>query len=84
MQKGVWGNGRMHIFAGDFNSLTREDKSGEEWSQVAAKRKDSNKEVEEPKFDVTASMAQKNFSDCWAMVGGGKLKTTCQRYAKDL
>ena len=86
-QKGVWDHGRIHIFAGDFNSLTKADKSQEGWDKVAAEKELSNTErlgekgftkLEEPKFDVTSSMAEKNFSDCWAMVGRGKLKTTCQ------
>ena len=86
-EKGVWDQGKMHILAGDFNSLTKEDKSQEGWDKVAAERELSNTnklgengftELEEPKFDVTASMSQKNFSDCWAQVGRRDLKTTCQ------
>ena len=75
-QKGVWGLGRMHIFAGDFNSLTKGDKSEEEWVQVAVKRERSK--LEEPKYDVAASMAQKNFTDCWDQVGRQDLKITCR------
>ena len=41
-EKGVWNQGRMHIFAGDFNSLTKEDKSQEAWDKVAADRELSN------------------------------------------
>ena len=77
-QKGVWGLGKMHIFAGDFNSLTKEDKSEEGWAQVKVDRENSNTELEEPKFDVAASMAQKNFSDCWDQVGRQDLKITCR------
>ena len=77
-QKGVWGLGRMHIFAGDFNSLTKTDKSEEEWAQVAADRENSDTELEESKFDVAAAMAQKNFSDCWDQVGRRDPKTTCR------
>ena len=52
----------MHILAGDFNSLTKEDKSDEGWDQVAAERELSNTKrgfikLEEPKFDVTTSMS---------------------------
>ena len=75
----IWGLGRMHIFAGDFNSLTKGDKSEEEWAQVAVDRENSNTELEEPKFDVAASMARKNFSDCWDQAGRQDLKTTCGR-----
>ena len=75
-QKGVWGLGRMHIFAGDFNSLTKGDKSEEEWVQVAVKRERSK--LEEPKYVVAESMAQKNFSDCWDQVGRQDLKITCR------
>ena len=78
-QKNVWGLGRKHIFAGDFNSLTKGDKSEEGWAQVAADRENSNTELEESKFDVAASMAQKNFSDCWDQVGRQDLKITCSR-----
>ena len=86
-EKGVWDHGRMHIFAGDFNSLTKEDKGEEGWEQVAVSREDSNREKlgergfteqEEPKFDLTASMARKNFSDCWAEMGRRGLKNTCR------
>ena len=68
-QKGVWDEGKMHILAGDFNSLTKEDKSDEGWDKVAAEREFSNTKrgftkLEESKFDVTTSMSQKNFSDC--------------------
>ena len=41
-EKGVWNQGRMHIFAGDFNSLTKEDKSQEAWDKVAEDRELSN------------------------------------------
>ena len=34
--------------------------------------------LEEPKFDVTAFMAQENFTDCWAKVGRRDEMTTCQ------
>ena len=74
-QKGVWGLGRMHIFAGDFNSLTERDNE-EGWAQEAVKRERS--QLEEPKFDVTALMAQMNFSDCWDQVGRRDLKITCK------
>ena len=81
-EKGVWNQGRMHIFAGDFNSLTKEDKSQEAWDKVAADRELSNQnnfaKLEEPKFDVTAFMAQENFTDCWAKVGRRDEMTTCQ------
>ena len=81
-EKGVWNQGRMHIFAGDFNSLTKEDKSQEAWDKVAADRELSNRnnfaKLEEPKFDVTAFMAQENFTDCWAKVGRRDEMTTCQ------
>ena len=81
-QAGVWDQGKMHILAGDFNSLTKEDKTQEEWDKVAAERELSNTkksaELEEPKFDVTASMSRKNFFDCWAQVGRQDLKTTCR------
>ena len=65
------------------NSFTEEDKSDEGWDKVAAERELSNTKrgfikLEEPKFDVTMSMSQKNFSDCWAQVGRQPLKTTCQ------
>ena len=70
----------MHIFAGDFNSLTKWDKYEDEWAKMAAEREDSSAELEEPKFEVAASMAQKNFSDCWDQVGRrpGNLETTCE------
>ena len=84
-QKGDWDHGKVHILAGDF------DKSQEGWDKVAAERELSNTKkfgdnsftkLEEPKFDVTASimesMSQKNFSDCWAQVGRLDLETTCQ------
>ena len=81
-EKGVWNQGRMHIFAGDFNSLTKEDKSQEAWDKVAADRELSNQnnfaKLEEPKFDVTDFMAQENFTDCWAKVGRRDEMTTCQ------
>ena len=75
-EKGVWDKGKMHVLAGDFNSLTFADKSEAEWAEVAVERNEAN--FEEPKFQVTASMGQKNFSDCWAKVGTGGLRTTCQ------
>lgn len=86
-EKGVWDHGKMHILARDFNRLTKEDKSQEGWDKVAAERELSNTKkfgdnsftkLEEPKFDLTASMPQKNFSDCWAQVGRRDLETTCQ------
>ena len=84
-QAGVWDQWKMHILAGDFNSLTKEDKSQEGWDKVAAERELSNtkklaevSKLEEPKFDVTASMSRKNFFDCWAQVGRQDLKTTCR------
>ena len=86
-EKGVWDEGKMHILAGDFNSLTKEDRCQEGWNKVAAERELSNTKnlgengftkLEEPKFDVTASMSKKNFLDCWAQVGRRDLKTTCQ------
>ena len=71
-QKGVWDQGKMHILAGDFNSLTKEDKSQESWDKVAAERELSTTKklgdktkLEEPKFDLTASMSQKDFLDMW-------------------
>ena len=42
-KKGVW-NGMKHIFAGDFNSLTWEDKSADEWERVAEEMRGSKKD----------------------------------------
>ena len=86
----VWDGGRRHIWAGDFNSLTKDDKSKKGWEKVANEREASNREgeekkgfkrLEEPKFEVTTYMAEKNFSDCWAKAGerGEKdQKDTCK------
>ena len=67
----AWDDGRRHIWAGDFNSLTEDDKSKEGWEKVAKEREASKgfKRLEEPKFEVTKYMVEKNFSDCWAKVG---------------
>ena len=85
---GVWDGGRRHIWAGDFNSLTEDDKTRKGWKKVAKKREASNREgegekgfkkLEEPKFDVTKKIAEMNFTDCWAEADEkGSLKETCK------
>ena len=62
-KKGVR-NGMKHIFAGDFNSLTWEDKSKDEWERVAEEMR-AKKFVEDPKFDLTKLMKKHGFTDCW-------------------
>ena len=86
----VWDGGRRHIWAGDFNSLTKDDKGKKGWKKVAKEREASNREgegtggfkrLEEPKFEVTKYMAEKNFSDCWAKAedrGHKDLEETCK------
>ena len=66
-KKGVW-TGMKHIFAGDFNSLTWEDKSADEWERVAEEIREK-KFVEDPKFDLTRLMKKHGFTDCWLDVG---------------
>ena len=77
----VWDKGKLHVLAGDFNSLTFADKSEGEWAEVVVERRE--KSLEEPKFQVTAQMAQKNFSDCLANVGTGDQKKNASKSIKD-
>ena len=61
-----------HVWVGDFNSLTRNDYTDDEWTEVVLGRERSNntitamrKKLEEPKSDVTSFIAGLGFSDCW-------------------
>ena len=79
VEAGVWGLGEPHIWAGDFNSLTKEDYGEEGWSNIEELRRESSKEVAEPepKEDATRLMADLGFSDCWVETGSqGALETS--------
>ena len=74
--RGLWKKSTPHVWAGDFNSLTREDYTDAEMANIALERK--RKTIEEPKFTVTSTLADLNFSDCWIELGRHNPRETCR------
>ena len=72
----LWEASTPHVWAGDFNSLTREDYTDAEMANIALERK--RKTIEEPKFTVTSTLADLNFSDCWIELGRHNPRETCR------
>ena len=77
---GVWGLEEPHIWAGDFNSLTKKDYDEEGWSNIEEQRRGSSREVAElePKNDATRQMALLGFSDCWVETERQGTLETCR------
>jgi len=64
------------VWLGDYNSLTEEDYSPEEWAEIARVRK--NNSWESPKTQVTSRMRELGFEDSWAKIGRPKPYSTCR------
>ena len=68
-----------HLWVGDFNSLTREDYSNEEWTKIARIR--ALNCWEKPRVELTDLVVKKHgFQDTWKQFGGhssnlGSMKT---------
>ena len=67
----VWGE--AHIWAGDFNSVTRKDYTETEWTKLKEGRKDLHtknpKYDKEPKMEVAAKMVELGLTNCWLETG---------------
>ena len=76
----VWGE--PHIWAGDFNSVTREDYTDKEWTELRKERKElhtkDNHNDNEPKVEVAAKMVELGFTDCWVETGRIGNLATCR------
>ena len=77
----VWGEAQ--IWAGDFNSVTREDYTNyAEWSEIEEDRQKlhSKKTLHdnEPRVDVVARMLELGFTDCWVETGRKGPLATCR------
>eukprot|EP00092_Neocalanus_flemingeri_P007977 GFUD01008607.1.p1 GENE.GFUD01008607.1~~GFUD01008607.1.p1 ORF type:complete len:245 (-),score=49.95 GFUD01008607.1:7-741(-) len=64
------------IWAGDFNSLTKEDYTEKEWKVLTKVRE--NNSWEDPKTEVSNKMNGLGFEDCWASNGKPKPLSTCR------
>ena len=76
----VWGEAQ--IWAGDFNSVTREDYTDTEWAEIEEGRKKlhskDSRYDDEPKVDVVAKMVELGFTDCWIETGRQGPLATCR------
>jgi hypothetical protein len=74
--------GEAHIWAGDFNSVTREDYTETEWTKLEEDRKGlhmKNCEYDtEPKMEVAAKMVELDLNDCWLETGKKGIMATCR------
>jgi len=67
----------LQIWTGDFNALTKEDYSDDEWATVKAVRETNN--WEPPKVALTSQIKDKyGMVDCWEVVGKPRPIKTCR------
>lgn len=65
-----------HLMCGDFNALTKEDYSVEEFEQVTLVR--SRNSWETPKMDLTKKVKELEFTDAWEKAGKPRPLKTCR------
>lgn len=72
----VFKENQCQIWTGDFNALTREDYSDDEWQKITAIRAKNHWEL--PKTGLTTQVKKYGFKDCWTIVGCPKPFKTCR------
>jgi len=72
----VYDDNYCQIWTGDFNALTKEDYSPEEWAEITNVRQKNSWEL--PKTELTTQVKAYGFQDTWHLVGCPPPVKTCR------
>merc|ERR1712080_474777 len=67
---------KVKVWAGDFNTLTREDYSQQGWEEIGAVRRRGK--WEQPRTEFSNYLHKKGLTDSWASVGRPSPVSTCR------